>query len=158
VTIGAAVVSLGILAAWFPFNALYHQRAALAGAAAELSQLHRQDAALAQERKNLSDSTEIARIAREQYQLVTSGQQAYEVLPPSGSSKGGAPYAGDPALTAPVAPSANAVLPPGAGDGSSTSTSSTSQHHGATSSSASSSSSSGRGFFGRVVGALEFWR
>jgi hypothetical protein len=50
----------------------------------ELNQLHQQDAALAQERKNLSNSTEIDRIAREQYQLVSPGQQAYEVLPPDG--------------------------------------------------------------------------
>ena len=34
---------------------------------------------MAQEKKNLSDSSEIGRIAREQYQLVSPGQQAYEV-------------------------------------------------------------------------------
>ncbi len=49
--------------------------------------LHSQDAALAQEKKNLSDAGEIGRIAREQYQLVSPGQQAYEVLPPTGSAR-----------------------------------------------------------------------
>ena len=83
--VGGALLSLIILGAWFPANALFHQRSNLATANAALSQLHQQDAALAQARKDLSDSSEIARIAREQYQLVNPGQQAYEVLPPTSS-------------------------------------------------------------------------
>ena len=82
-------MSLVILGAWFPANALYHQHSNLASAEAQLSVLHQQDAALAQERKNLSDSGEISRIAREQYQLVSPGQQAFEVLPQTGSSQVG---------------------------------------------------------------------
>ena len=71
--VGGALLSLVILGAWFPANALYHQHASLASAEAQLNVLHQQDAALAQERKNLSDSGEISRIAREQYQLVSPG-------------------------------------------------------------------------------------
>ena len=56
---------------------------------------------MAQEKKNLSDAGEIGRIAREQYQLVSPGQQAYEVLPPSGATAAGTPYAGDPGLGRP---------------------------------------------------------
>ena len=104
-----------ILGAWFPANALYHQHSSLASAEAQLNVLHQQDAALAQERKNLSDSAEISRIAREQYQLVSPGQQAFEVLPKTGSSDAEAPYSGDPGLSAPVAPSSASVLPPGSG-------------------------------------------
>jgi cell division protein FtsB len=146
--IGAAVLAAAILAAWFPGGALYHQRASLAAATAQLSQLHQQDVALDQERKNLSSSAEIARIAREQYQLVSPGQQAYEVLPPSGSP---AAYAGDPGSATPAAPSAASVLPaggvtsttlPGAHKRSST-------HHSATAS---------EGALGRMLHALEFWR
>ena len=76
------------------------------GTEAQLDALHTQDAALAQEKKNLSDAGEIGRIAREQYQLVSPGQQAYEVLPPSGATAGGTPYAGDPGSDGPVTPSA----------------------------------------------------
>ena len=62
----------------------YHQRASLAGTNGQLLQLRSEDAALNQERQNLSDAAEVGRIAREQYQLVSPGQKAYEVLPPSG--------------------------------------------------------------------------
>ena len=80
---------------------------------AQLAALHKQDAALAQEKKNLSDAGEIGRIAREQYQLVDPGQQAYEVLPPSGAAAAGTPYAGDPGSAGPATPSATPELPPG---------------------------------------------
>jgi cell division protein FtsB len=155
--IGGALLSAVILGAWFPANALFHQHASLASANAQLNELHQQDTALAQEGKDLSSSAEIARIAREQDQLVTPGQQAFEVLPPTGSTKASAPYAGDPALTAPVAPSSASELPPGSETGTTqtvTTTPSTTVsggakvHHGAASS----------GMLGRIVSSLEFWR
>jgi cell division protein FtsB len=155
--IGGALLSAAILGAWFPANALYHQHSSLASANAQLSQLHQQDAALAQERKNLSSSAEIARIAREQDQLVSPGQQAFEVLPASGTAKASAPYAGDPALTAPVAPSSASELPPGAETG-------TTQPVTTTPTGATSSTSKTRhaapasGVLGRIVNTLEFWR
>jgi len=149
-------LSAAILGAWFPANALYQQHAGLASAGAQLSELHQQDAALAQESKNLSNSAEIARIAREQDQLVSPGQQAFEVLPPTGASKAGAPYAGDPALSAPVAPSSASELPPGAETATTQPATSasgaehpTSKAHHATQPS---------GMLGRIVNSLEFWR
>ncbi len=84
--LGAIVVSAVVLFAWFPAGSLLSQRSNLASTEAQLGALHTQDAALAQEKKNLSDAGEIGRIAREQYQLVSPGQQAYEVLPPSGAA------------------------------------------------------------------------
>ena len=149
--IGAAVLAAAILAAWFPGSALYHQRASLAAATAQLSQLHQQDVALDQERKNLSSAAEIARIAREQYQLVSPGQQAYEVLPPSGSASTATPYAGDPGSATPTAPSAASVLPAGGV----TSTTLPGAH---TSSSAHHSAPTSEGTLGRMLHALEFWR
>jgi len=157
--IGGALLSVVILGAWFPANALFHQRSSLAGANAQLAELHQQDAALAQEGKNLSSASEIARIAREQYQLVSPGQQAIEVLPRTGTAKANSPYAGDPARHAPVAPSSAAELPPGAGATTTTTTpasgtpgpsspGATTTHH----------ATSGRGVFGRMLDALEFWR
>ena len=84
---------------------------------------------MAQARKDLSSSAEIARIAREQYQLVNPGQQAYEVLPPTRASKAGTTYAGDPALKGPVAPSSASVLPPGSETGTTQSTAGARHRH-----------------------------
>jgi len=150
--LGAMVVAAVVLFAWFPAGTLLDQRSNLAGTEAQLAALKKQDAALAQEKKNLSDAGEIARIARAQYQLVSPSQQAYEVLPPSGAAAAGTAYSGDPGSTGPVAPSATPELPPG---GSSTATTpSSSSGHGA----APSGTSSGSGLLSRMLHALEFWR
>ena len=77
-----------VLFAWFPASSLLSAHSNLKATQAQLASLHAQDAALAQEQKNLTDSNEIERIAREQYQLVSPSQQAYEVLPPAGSDLG----------------------------------------------------------------------
>ena len=111
--LGAVIMAAVIMFAWFPVGSLLSQRSNLSGTEAELASLHKQDGALAREKKSLSDAGEIGRIAREQYQLVSPGQQAYEVLPPSGAASIGTPYSGDPGSRRPVAPSASAELPPG---------------------------------------------
>ena len=154
VLLGAVVASAVVLFAWFPAGSLLSQRSNLADTEAQLAALHKQDAALAQEKKNLSDASEIGRIAREQYQLVSPGQQAYEVLPPSGAAAAGTPYAGDPGSDGPVAPSATPELPPG---GVTTTTTPSSvgaaSHHAAPTSAASSP-----GLLSRMLHSLEFWR
>jgi cell division protein FtsB len=147
--LGSVVVSAVVLFAWFPASSLLHQRSNLTASEAQLSSLHKQDAALAQEKKNLSDAGEIGRIAREQYQLVSPGQGAYEVLPPSGATAAGTPYAGDPGSAAPVTPSATPELPPG---GVTTTTASTLPGSAGTSAPTSSS------FVSRMLHTLEFWR
>jgi cell division protein FtsB len=156
--LGAIVASAVILFAWFPAGSILAQRSSLHGTEAELNALHAQDSALAQESKNLSDAGEIGRIAREQYQLVSPGQQSYEVLPPSGATAAGTPYDGDPGSDGPVAPSATSELPPG---GVTTTTTTTtppsSQQHAADTHPDSTPTSSG-GFGSRVLHALEFWR
>jgi cell division protein FtsB len=141
--VGAFVMSAGILVAWFPAGALYNQRASLAGAHSELQQLQEQDAALSKEKKDLSSGAEISRIAREQYQLVSPGQQAYEVLPKSGAPAADSPYAGDPGLQGPVAPSSASELAPATNTTHSTTT------HQAT---------HAEGSLERMWHALEFWR
>jgi hypothetical protein len=145
------VASAVILFAWFPFGSLLHQRTTLSGTESQLSDLHKQDQALAQEKKNLSNADEIGRIAREQYQLVNPGQQAYEVLPPAGSSATGTPYAGDPGSTAPVAPTAAPELPPGG-----VTTTTTPPPPPAHNTRAAPPPSSG--MLARMLHALEFWR
>ena len=154
--IGGALLSAAILGAWFPANALYHQHASLASASAQLSELHQQDAALAQERKNLSSSAEIARIAREQDQLVSPGQQAFEVLPPTGTSTADSPYAGDPALSGPVAPASASELPPGA-ETATTQPVTTTPDVATTSTSKARHATPPSGILGRIVNSLEFW-
>ena len=146
--LGSVVISAVVLFAWFPAGSLLHQRSTLTASEAQLSSLHKQDAALAQEKKNLSDAAEIGRIAREQYQLVSPGQGAYEVLPPSGATAAGTPYAGDPGSAAPVTPSATPELPPGGV----TTTAPTLPGKAGTSAPTSS------GFVSRMLHTLEFWR
>jgi cell division protein FtsB len=159
--VGAIVASAIVIFAWFPAGSLLSQRSNLQGTEAEISALHTQDAALAQENKNLSDTGEIGRIAREQYELVTPGQQAYEVLPPSGATSTGTPYAGDPGSVGPVTPSATPELPPGSVTTTTTTEpgSAPSVTHAATGDThpASTSTSSG-GFVSRMLHTLEFWR
>ncbi len=151
--LGAVIVSAVVLFAWFPAGTLVSQRSSLAGTEAELAALHKQDAALAQEQKNLSDSSEIGRIARQQYELVTPGQQAYEVLPPSGATSAGTPYAGDPGSDAPVTPSAIPELPPGG-----VTTTTTPRAASRRAAPANTSTAAGSGLVSRMLHSLEFWR
>jgi cell division protein FtsB len=155
--VGALVASAIVIFAWFPAGSLLSQRSSLHGTEAELNGLHAQDAALAQEKKNLSDAGEIGRIAREQYQLVSPGQQAYEVLPPSGAAATGTPYAGDPGTSGPVTPSATPELPPGGVTTTTTTTEPGASPAAATTHPHATAPPSG-GFVSRMVHALEFWR
>jgi len=143
---GAVLLAAGILVAWFPGHALLSQRTNESAAARQLAQLHQEDSALAKERSALSDSSEIARIARQQYQLVNPGQQAYTVLPPSKSTETGAPYAGDPGLTGPVAPSGTSLVAPSSSHPAVSS-------HGTTHGTGGSEST-----LERMLHTLEFWR
>jgi cell division protein FtsB len=159
--LGAVVASAVILFAWFPAGSLLSQRSSLHSTEAQLHALHSQDAALAQENKNLSDGGEIGRIAREQYQLVSPGQQAYEVLPPSGATAAGTPYAGDPGSVGPVTPSATPELPPG---GVTTTTTTepgaipAASHQQSETTHRDATPTPSGGFVSRVVHSLEFWR
>jgi cell division protein FtsL len=150
ILLGSIVLSAAIVVAWFPGRALLHQRASLAAAQAQLATLHAQDAALAHEARQLGDASEIGRIARQEYQLVSPGQQPYAVLPPSGSASAGTPYAGDPGAGAPSAPSAAAELPPGTSTSSTTTTSTTRT--------VSPGAGHPPGLLARMVRSLEFWR
>lgn len=153
--VGAIVASAIVLFAWFPAGSLLSQRSNLHGTESELNTLHAQDSALAQENKNLSDGGEIGRIAREQYQLVSPGQQAYQVLPPPGATAAGTPYAGDPGSDGPVTPSATPELPPGGVTTTTTTPAPAAAHPSGTH--ASSPSTPSGGFVSRMVHSLEFW-
>ena len=154
--IGAVLLAVLVLVAWFPDGPLFQQRAALAATESQLQVLHQQDAALAAEQKNLNTPSEIERIARQQYDLVLPGQAAFQVLPPNGTATD-APYAGDPGLAAPVAPSGAPELPPGALALPATTVAHHQHGHGARTGSATTATDGGS-VLSRIIRTLEFWR
>jgi cell division protein FtsB len=143
--LGSVALSLLILGAWFPTSSLYHQHQQLASTSSEVKTLRAEDRALGVERSRLSASSEIERLARQQYQLVAPGQRAYQVLPFNGSGSSTAPFPGDPGLAGPVSPTGQAELPAGSTAGSGTK-------------SASATSGAHQGVINRILQTLEFWR
>ncbi len=127
-------MSAAIVGAWFPVSTLLRQHAQIASASAQLSRLDKENATLRHEEKELRTPSTLGRIAQQQYDLVPPGDQAYQVLPPSGSGR------------------ADGTLAEGGTKEKSKS--------GATSASSGSDAGSATpaGFFGRVLQTLEFWR
>ena len=141
----AVAVSGGIVAAWFPTSSLLHQRTQLAAASIQLGQLQRENAALRHQEEQLRTPTTLGRIAQEQYDLVPPGDQAYQVLPASGS--GGLDGTLGPA-SVPGAPRTSG----GVGGA-------TTQHlRGSSGSREPAGTSGGGGLIGRMLRTLEFWR
>lgn len=165
--VGATVVAVMIMAAWFPASDLLHQHEQLASATTELHSLDQKNHALEKKAAELETPSDIERIAQQQYDLVPPGDQPYQVLPPSGSGNGavlGATGATSSSTsssstssssTAPASSSApsgaashqNASSGPGGTTGGADGTSGTT---GVPATSA--------GFFSRVLQTLEFWR
>ena len=71
----------------FPTRTFLAQRASIAGARQQLQVLDQQNAELGERAAKLRDDAEIERIAREQYNLVRPGEEAYAVLPPPGADE-----------------------------------------------------------------------
>ncbi|MGH8989105.1 MAG: FtsB family cell division protein [Acidimicrobiales bacterium] len=145
VLIIALLASAAIVGAWFPVSSLLHQRQQLASASAALSRLDRQNARLAHEARQLRTPTALDRIAAGEYGLVPPGDQAYQVLPASGSDRSG----GTLAPTGSLATRASGVS---ASAGHESASSGVSEPSGSTASEAPGS------FFNRVLRTLEFWR
>jgi cell division protein FtsL len=157
---GAITLSVLALVAWFPASALFDQHQQLSSASAQLNELQRQDRALQAERVALTSPAEVARIARQQYQLIVPGSRAFAVLPPNGGGSPTSPYAGDPGFQAPVAP-ADAQLPAGSDQGDGTSTGGGTAPNGATAPGAGPASSPNPrspSLVSRILQTLEFWR
>ena len=80
-----AVVTLAIVAvlfvAVFPTQALVQQRREQQAMAAQVARMTRDNDALAAQTRKLEDDAEIERLAREQYNLVRPGEEAYALLP-----------------------------------------------------------------------------
>jgi len=161
----SVVIAAGAVFAWFPTTSLLHQREALAAASEQLSKLRQEDKALTTESQNLSTPSEIARIASEQYDLVSPGQQAYQVLPPSTAGNSGV-YPTDPGIQPLASPSGVIELPSGkpsvASSPGSSNPSGKSSRAGALDHSTPGGSSTAKakssGVVGRILQTLEFWR
>ena len=78
----ATLVLVGALFVFvFPTSALLDQRSQLAGAEQRLAVLRKQTARLAARSDRLSTDAEVQRIARDRYNMVRPGEQAWAVLP-----------------------------------------------------------------------------
>jgi cell division protein FtsB len=74
----AALLAVGV----FPTRTWLDQRSATTEAQSRLSVLREQNDNLAERIDRLESDAEIERLAREQYNLVMPGEEAYAVLPP----------------------------------------------------------------------------
>jgi cell division protein FtsB len=155
--VAALVLSALLLAAWFPASALLRQHQALAATSAQLHQLRQEDQQLAHERQRLNSPAEIERLARQQYRLVSPGQQAYEVLPPNSDVPASTLYPSDPARQGLADPSDTTELPPSAAATTAPSTPTTTAPRSAPASRMPARDRPSGGFVHRVLQTLEFW-
>lgn len=88
-----SIVLVGVLfIGVFPTRTYLAQRASISRAEKQLEVLGEQNEALAARARELQRDSEIERLAREQYNLVLPGEEAYAVLPPP-ATEGPAPAA-----------------------------------------------------------------
>ena len=86
----ASVVLVGVLfLAVFPARTYLAQRRDLAATERRIRVLESQNKDLSARVERLNSDAEIERLAREQYNLVRPGEEAYAILPPPGSPPGG---------------------------------------------------------------------
>ncbi len=159
--VGATLVASVVMGAWFPASDLLHQHQQLAAATTELRHLDQKNHALEKKAAQLETPAAIGRIAQQQYDLVAPGEQAYQVLPASGSGNGtltgstsGTAAAGASASRSGRSGISDPGRAPGTGHGSPTAPLSASTK--ATSATAAQPTS--RSFFSRILETLEFWR
>jgi cell division protein FtsB len=163
----AVLFAVLVLVAGFPLSSLWSQHRELSSASAQLAQLTHENARLSQQERALKSPTEINRLAREEYQLVSPGQTLYDVLPASGkgtmSSATAAANLGNPANQPLVSPSNAPDMSPDPGlpqTPTPTPAPASTGAGAAASSSAHAAGASGRrsSFWGRVADTLEFWQ
>jgi cell division protein FtsB len=160
-----------VLLSSFPAHALLRQRSAINSSSAELDRLNAGNKELQSEATELSNPANIAALARSDYDMVSPGETAYDVLPSARtqkeSSKGHSSL--NQSAIAPGSPESQALLgeagsavPATSGSTSSGSTSTGSTPTGSQSTGSGGAGSSGAhstpGLWGRVLDTLEFWR
>ncbi len=156
----AGLVALVILVVGFPASTLWAQHRQLSAASAQLTELEHQNRVLAEQQHQLSSNTEIARLAREDYQLVAPGQTLFDILPPSGTASSTAPNGtttGDPGNQPVVDPSNAPSMSPDPGLPSTVAATAPQPTSGAGSAPASPPANPSS-FWSRVSNTLEFWK
>jgi hypothetical protein len=174
----AAVFALVVLGTSFPLSALLSQHGALSSTSAQLRALQHENSLLAEQQQQLDSTTDVDRLARQDYQMVSPGQTLFDVLPPSGlaTASAGGSTPGDPGSDALVSPADAPDMTPdpnlptvtssGAavtdGNAGTSSPVSASPGRGAPAGSAASGSatpaSAPSSFWSRVTDTLEFWK
>jgi cell division protein FtsB len=145
---------LVVLATSFPAQALIRQHDAISSASSELDRLTAGNSALQRQADELSNPANIAALARSDYDMVSPGEKAYEVLPAAGTKESENLSSGHSLLDQrPVAPGSaesQALL----GDAGSTSSSGSGN---AGSSQGAGVKHGAPGLWSRVLNTLEFW-
>ena len=135
----AVVTAIVMLVGWFPMSAIWHQQSELNATTAQLNAIRTQQHALTLQAKSIDSKSAAILLAREQYQLVSTGQSLIQVLPGVGAGSVDQ-NVGDPGLQPVVAPSSVSSLV-------AANSPTTSTHR-----------SSVKAFLSRLVRTLEFWR
>ena len=165
---GAVVFAAIVLLSALPWSTLMNQHAQLASDSTQVGQLQAENRALTDEARELSQSSTMAGLAREDYGMVEPGQRAYEVLPASGATVPNAIAGGHvPLDEAPVVPgSARSEELLGAGVGAITTASAAARSAAASARGVTGVTAGGPpppgsskpgGFWSRVAHTLEFW-
>lgn len=135
----ALVTAAVMLVGWFPLTAIWHQQSELNATTAQINAIKSQQRALTIQAKRIDSKAAAILLAREQYQLVSTGQSLIQVLPGAGPNNADQ-STGDPGLQPLVSPSSVSSL-------AAASHATSSEHH-----------SSTPAFISRLVRTLEFWR
>jgi cell division protein FtsB len=151
VVVGLVFAGL-VLMTSMPVSALLTQHHQLAATSAALAQAQDADRSLAAEAKALADGSTVGRLARTDYGLVPSGQKAYVILPPAGSSSAEVAGSGHVPLEGPPVEPGSSQSQQLLGLGGSASPAPASRP------TSSSSHGAAGGFWSRVARTLEFWR
>ncbi|MDA8038578.1 MAG: hypothetical protein M0Z69_05345 [Actinomycetota bacterium] len=137
--LAAVVVSIVVIVTELPLSALLRERSAVARSAGELAALRRTDAALAQQVAELRRPSTVARLAHEDYGLVSPGQAYEAVLPSPGESRTGSdPLADSPLAHSLLVPSDATIAAPATA--------------------ASGRVDPSRSFWSKLADRLEFWK
>lgn len=82
VTLASLILIAFLFLFVFPTRTFLHQRRATTRAKAQLELLHQQTARLEREAARLQSDAEVERLARDRYNFVRPGEQAFALIPP----------------------------------------------------------------------------
>jgi len=139
-----------------PVSALLTQHRQLSSTSSALAAAQAADRSLSAEAKALAGTVTVDRLARSDYGLVPSGQKAYVILPPAGSTSAEVAGSGHVPLEGPPVEPGSAQSQQLLGLG--TPAAGTTPHGHPSTGSGSTGHGAAGGFWSRVTRTLEFWR